>query len=145
MHANVIMERARSCALPKTAYCIIMVLCTPSVVYAVVLCIPGNLGHLAGADSRPTPYGNVHLVTGFLSDYCRAPLVTESRLGTQSNRTCPFAEVIRAGGTASEPFPKGRLRTVESHGCTRMLSPLPRHVAAFRGVSVFPPGGNDDE
>lgn len=37
------MERARSCALPKTAYCIIMVLCTPTVAHARVLCIPRQL------------------------------------------------------------------------------------------------------
>lgn len=140
MHTNVIMKC--SCALPKTAYCIIMVLCNLSrwSTPVITLTISSNLRHSWIRTIALRSYILLQPLVRLLSH----TLVTKLCRKTQSDRTFFVTEIIRAGKrTTRETW----LRTVERTDTRDSFccSESPRHVAAFGGVSVFPPGGNDDE
>lgn len=87
----------------------------------------------------------MNLYLGSLSDYCHALVYKAAARNVKRPDVSPR--------NRSYPHSKVTLRvreTVENcreNGCAGLLyrSESPRHVAVFGGVSVFPPGSNDDK
>lgn len=85
----------------------------------------------------------LHLVAASCPITVACALVTKSYREAQSDRTFlrDGSHLHRQDGKRT--VREARLRTVE--GTDTRDSFAVRYVVAFGGVSVFPPGGNDDE